>query len=218
MVRASLVQDLWLGFEPRLRARRLAPWHEPATRLLFQLDPGQRLEDPAVASLLEAFGARLEVVAWEPRGGASGLPGPELLEDTRRIASEGGRRFGPRRVLLGGHGLGAWVALASAGAPGLSGALALAPALAAAGPSAPHPSALRTALASGLTLEPPDLPVLIAEGRDRPAAEACAAAEWLARAPRAAHLVVPGTDETLLGSPWPAAISAWADSLGRSSP
>ncbi len=36
---ASLVQDVWLGFEPRLRARRLAPWDAAAVRLLFQLDP-----------------------------------------------------------------------------------------------------------------------------------------------------------------------------------
>ena len=29
MARASLVQDVFLGFEPRLRARRLAPWARP---------------------------------------------------------------------------------------------------------------------------------------------------------------------------------------------
>ncbi len=217
MAGASLVQDLWLGFEPRLRGRRLAPWDEPATRLLLQLDVGQRLEDPAVVSLLEALAARLEVFAWEPRCGASGAPGPESLEDARRLATDGGRRFGPRTVLLGGLGLGAWIALALAGTPGLSGVVALAPTLAGAGSTAPQLSPLRSALAGALSEAPPQLPSLVVEGHERPAAEAHAVGEWLARSRGAAHLVVPGGDEEVLRPPWPAAIAAWADALGRPS-
>jgi hypothetical protein len=212
---ASLVQDLWLGFEPRLRGRRLAPWDEPATRLLLQLDAGQRLEDPAVAALLEALAQRLEVLAWEPRCAASGVPGPESLDDARRLATNGGRRFGSRAVLLGGLGLGGWIALALAGTPGLAGAVALAPALAGAGRTAPEPSPLRVELADALAAAPPDLPLLVAEGSERPPAEARAVGEWLARARGAAHLVVPGGDETLLAPPWPAVVSGWADALGR---
>ncbi len=214
---ASLVQDLWLGFESRLRGRRLAPWEDPATRLLLQLDVGQRLEDPPVASLLEALAAQLEVFAWEPRATAPGVAGEQMLEDARRLASEGGRRFGPRSVLLGGLGLGAWIALALLPTPGLAGVVALAPRLAAAGGTASRPAPLRAALQAALSAAPPRLPLLLAEGRQRPADEAQAVGEWLARAPGAAHLLVPGDDAALLQPPWPAAIAAWADGLGRPS-
>jgi hypothetical protein len=214
--RASLVQDLWLGFEPRLRGQRLAPWNEVATRVLFQLDPGQRLDDPEVACLLESLATRVEVLAWEPRCGAQ-TPGPELLEDARRIALDGGRSFGTQPVLLGGHGLSAWAALALADTPGLAGVLALAPSLARAGPTAPRPSPLRAALAAALVAKPPEVPLLVVEGRERPAPEARVVAEWVTRVPSASLLVVPGGDAELLSEPWPSAITAWADARGRAS-
>lgn len=217
MGRASLVQDLWLGFEARLRGRRLAPWEEPATRLLFQLDAGQRLDDAPVASLLESLAGRVEVIAWEPRC-AGAPPGTELIEDARRIAREGGRRFGERKVLLGGHGLSAWAALALADTPGLAGVLALAPSLRHAGPAAPGPSPLRAALASALVAPPPALPLLVVEGRERPAPEARVVAEWVTRAPSAALLVVGGDDAALLEEPWLSLIAAWADAGGRVGP
>lgn len=215
MASASLVQDLWLGFEPRLRGRRLAPWNEPATRLLMQLDAGQRLEDPAIVALLEALAARVEVFAWEPRRGPGGVPGPECLDDARGLAADGGRRFGARTVILGGLGLGAWIALALAPTPGLAGVVALAPTLAGAGRTAPEPSPLRAALAEALAVPPP-VPSLVIEGRERPPSEAQAVGEWLVSAPAAAHLAVPGGDEALLVPPWPAAVAGWADALGRS--
>jgi hypothetical protein len=46
---ASLVQDVWLGWEPRLRGRRLAPWEEP--RVLAPPWPA------ALAACAEAVGA-----------------------------------------------------------------------------------------------------------------------------------------------------------------
>jgi len=84
---ASMVQDVWLGWEPRLRALRLAPWDEPRVRLVFHLDAGVTLDDDRLATFLEAMAERLEVIAWEPRGqGASGGRfGPEVLDDARRL-------------------------------------------------------------------------------------------------------------------------------------
>jgi hypothetical protein len=214
---ASLVQDVWLGFEPRLRARRLAPWEVPGARLLFHLDVGETLDDPPVAALLEALSETVEVVAWEPRGqGASGgALGPEEIDDARAMAEDGGRRFGDSVVLVGGHGLGAWVALAVAGAPGVAGAVGLAPSLAAAGAAAPQPSSLRVALAQALVARVGSKPSLVLEGRDRPAAERHVVAQWLEREPAAARLVAPGDDAALLAPPWPAAIAAWAAGLAR---
>ena len=214
MTQASLVQDLWLGFGTRLRGRRLAPWQQPSARLLFQLDPGQALDAAPVAALLESLAERLDVVAWQPRP-SGGAPSAELLDDTRRLASDGARAFGEQPLLLGGFGLGAWLALAASDVPGICGIVALAPALAAAGPTAPHPSELRSALASSLVAEPRTLPCLVAEGRDRPAAEARVVSEWLSRASCATHIVAPGADEVLLASPWPAAVAAWAQGTAR---
>ncbi len=209
---ASLVQDVWLGFAPRRRARRLAPWEEPKARLLFHLDAGESLDDPAVASFLEALSEKLEVIAWEPRGqGASdGVLGPEVIEDARAMAEDGGRRFGDSAVLVGGRGLGAWVALAASSAPRVVGAVALAPSLAAAGAAAPQPSPLRVALARALAAPGAAPPTLVVEGRRRPPAERHVLAQWLEGRPDAAWLVAPGDDETLLAPPWPAVVAAWA--------
>jgi alpha-beta hydrolase superfamily lysophospholipase len=210
---ASLVQDVWLGFDPlRLRGRRLAPWEESPVRLLFHLDADETLDDAPVAALLDALADRIEVVAWEPRGrGASaGALGPGILDDARSMAAEGARRFGDATVLVGGHGLGAWVALATVSTPGVSGAVALAPSLAAAGAAAPQPSLLRTALARALAAPTPGRPTLVLEGRDRPDAERHVVAQWLEREPAAAAVSAPGRDDVLLAPPWPATIAAWA--------
>ena len=88
-------------------------------------------------------------------------------------------------------------------------ALALAPALPAAGhdPSSP----LRAALATALAREPLAVPSLVLEGRERPAAEAEAVGQWLLREPRATRLVAGGGDAGLLAPPWPAVIAAWAE-------
>jgi len=208
---ASLVQDVWLGWEPRLRALRLAPWEEPRVRLLFHLDAGETLGDAPVVPLLEALAETLEVVAWEPRGqGASaGRFGPEVLDDARRLVTEGAARWGALPLVLGGHGFGGWLALALAATPGVHAAFALAPSLAGAGAEASSP--LRAALAAAFARKPLVVPTLVLEGRERPAAETEAVSQWLGREPQASRLVAGGGDAAVLSSPWPAVVAAWAE-------
>ena len=207
---ASLVQDVWLGWEPRLRARRLAPWVDPRVRIVFHLDAGVTLDDGRIASFLEAMAEGLEVIAWEPRGqGASGGRfGPEVLEDARRLVSQSASRWGSLPLVVGGHGLGGWLALALAGTPGVAAAFALAPSLAGAGPEPSSP--LRAALVNTFARPSVPVPTLVVEGRERPAAEAEVVSQWLARDPRGSRLVTAGTDAALLLPPWPATVAAWA--------
>jgi pimeloyl-ACP methyl ester carboxylesterase len=214
---ASLVQDVWLGWAPRLRGRRLAPWAEARVRVLFHLDPAATLDDRALAGFLEALASRIEVIAWEPRGtGASaGRLGPEVLDDACRFASEWVSGWGALPLVVGGHGLGGWLALALAGRPGVEAAFALAPSLAGAGPDPSSP--LRTALADALAGPPRAVPSLILEGRERPAAEGEAVRRWLAREPQASRLEAGGTDAAVLAPPWPDVIAAWAEATGRAS-
>ena len=211
---ASLVQDVWLGWEPRLRALRLAPWDEPRVRLVFHLDAGVTLDDGRLAAFLETMAEGLEVIAWEPRGqGASGGRfGPEVLDDARRLVSESASRWGSLPLVVGGHGLGGWLALALAGTPGVAAAFALAPSLAGAGdePSSP----LRAALVNAFARPSVPVPTLVVEGRERPAAEAEAVSQWLARDPRGSRLVTAGTDADVLLPPWPATVAAWAEAAG----
>ncbi len=213
--RPSLVQDVYFGFEPRLRARRLAPWKGPGVRLALQLDVGETLDDPALAALIEGLGVGVEVIAWEPGRPGQGratLP-PGAIAETRRLAADVVRRFPDGELVLGGRGLSGWLALAAASAEAVSAVVAFAPSLSQAGPTAPQPSPLRSALASALAAPPPDKPVLLLEGRDRPPAEARVVAEWLARTPRAARVLVPGPDQDLLRPPWPQVVAAWAEAL-----
>jgi len=212
---ASMVQDVWLGWEPRLRALRLAPWDEPRVRLVFHLDAGATLDDGRLATFLRAMAVRLEVIAWEPRGqGASGGRfGPEVLDDARRLVTQSATRWGSLPLVMGGHGLGGWLALALANTPGLAAAFALAPSLAGAReePSSP----LRAALVNACARPSVPVPTLVVEGRERPAAEAEAVSRWLARDPRASRLVAGGTDADLLLAPWPATVAAWAEAAGQ---
>jgi alpha-beta hydrolase superfamily lysophospholipase len=206
---ASLVQDVWLGWEPRLRGRRLAPWEEPRVRLLFHLDAAATLDDAGLAGFLERLAERLEVIAWEPRGhGASaGRLGAEVLDDARRLVTEDASRWGELPVVVGGIGLGGWLALALADAPGVAPPRAR--------PFArqrgPEPSSLQGALAAAFARPPLAVRTLVLEGRDRPAAEAEAVSEWISREPRASRLVAGGTDASVLAAPWPAAVAAWAE-------
>ena len=212
---ASLVQDVWLGWEPRLRALRLAPWDEPRARLVFHLDAGVTLDDSRLATFLGTMAEGLEVIAWEPRGqgASSGRFGPEVLDDARRLVGESDARWGPLPLVVGGHGLGGWLALALAGAPGVAAAFALAPSLAGAGeePSSP----LRTALVNAFARPPALVPTLVVEGRSRPAAEAEAVTQWLQRDPGVSRLVAAGTDADLFLPPWPATVAAWARAAGE---
>ncbi len=210
---ASLVQDVFLGFEPRLRARRLAPWTVPAARLLFQLDAGESLDQPHVRTLLETLAERIEVVAWEPR--LTAAPDLEPLQRALRLAQDGARGFGEKSVFVGGSGLGAWIAIAAARGEGVRGAVALAPSLAQAGEAAPEPSPLLSALAQNLAEQPPARPVLVLEGRERATDDAEVVGEWLAEAPQATHLVAPGGDRELVLPPWPQLIAAWVEAVER---
>jgi pimeloyl-ACP methyl ester carboxylesterase len=213
---ASLVQDVWLGWEPRLRARRVAPWGEAAVCLAFHLDVGATLDDPAVASFLDSAAGRIEVITWEPRGqgGSSGRFGPELVDDVRRLVAELPRRWsGDRPVVVGGHGLGAWLALVAADAPRVAGVLAFAPSLA--GVPGPDPSPLRAAILGAQARPPLEVPTLIIEGRERTAADATAVEEWLAREPRASRLGVAGGDAAAFAPPWTVAATAWAEAVGK---
>lgn len=211
---ASLVQDVWLGWEPRLRALRLAPWEEPRVRLLFHLDAGERLGEGALTVFLHTLAERLEVLAWEPRGqgGSAGRFGPEVIDDARRLALEGASRWGDLPLVAAGHGLGGWLALTLADAPGVAGAVALAPSLAAAGPEASSP--LRAALVTALARPPRRTPTLVLEGRERPGAEAEAVSEWLAREPLASRLTIGGGELSVLAPPWGAVVAAWAEATG----
>jgi alpha-beta hydrolase superfamily lysophospholipase len=211
---ASLVQDVWLGWEPRLRGRRLAPWESARVRLLFHLDAGSTLDEPRIAGLLDALGASLEVVAWEPRGrgGSGGRFGTEALDDARRLVAHDSSRWGDLPLVVAGHGLGAWFALAVADSPGVVAAAALAPSLAGAGPEPSSP--LRSALAAALSRPALAVPALVLEGRERPAPEGEAVAAWLAREPRAARVQAAGTDAAVLEPPWPGVVAAWAQTAG----
>ena len=215
---ASLVQDVWLGWEPRLRARRLAPWDEARVRLVFHLDAGVTLDDGRLAGVLETMAEGLEVITWEPRGqGASGGRfGPEVLDDARRLVSETASRWGPLPLVVGGQGLGGWLALALAGTPGVAAAFALAPSLASAGeePSSP----LRAALVKAFARPSVPVPTLVVEGRERPPAEAEAVSQWLARDRRGSRLAIAGTDADVLLPPWPATVAAWARAAGEGAP
>jgi hypothetical protein len=214
---ASLVQDVWLGWEPRLRARRLAPWQEAPVRLVFHLDPGTTLDDPPVADFLETAAERLEVVAVEPRGegGSSGRLGAEVLEDARRLAHEAPRRFGRLPLVVGGYGVGGWVALALEGTQGVAGTLALAPSLGAGARSGPERGALHAALVAALATPSPGAPALVVEGRERPAEEASAVSEWLSPRAQAARISIPGKDTACFAPPWPGVVVAWVEAVGR---
>jgi alpha-beta hydrolase superfamily lysophospholipase len=211
---ASLVQDVWLGWEPRLRGRRLAPWESPRVRLLFHLDAGSTLDDPRVAGLLDGLSARLEVVAWEPRGqgGSGGRLGAEVLDDARRVVAQGSSRWTDLPLVVAGHGLGGWLALAVADSPGVVAAAALAPLLASGGAEGVPP--LRAALAVALSRPSLAVPTLVLEGLERPPAEAEAVAAWLAREPRASRVLAAGTDASVLDPPWPGVVAAWAGAAG----
>src|SRR5215468_2873281 len=129
---ATLVQDVWLGSEPRLRARRLAPYEEAAIRVVFHPDLGETLDDPLLAAFLERLATRVEVIAYEPRGqgGSAGRFGAAAVDDLRGLVDDLPRRWHPGlRVVLAGHGLGAWMALGATDAPGIAGVLALGPVL-----------------------------------------------------------------------------------------
>src|SRR5262245_12032495 len=129
---ATLVQDVWLAGEARLRGRRYGPFEPPPARVVFQPDLGATLDDPIVSSFLETLGGRLEVFAFEPRGqgGSAGRPGPEWVADLGRLLDGADQRWPDRLpIVLAGHGLGASIALSLPGHPRVGACAALSPSL-----------------------------------------------------------------------------------------
>jgi pimeloyl-ACP methyl ester carboxylesterase len=200
---ASLVQDVWLGSDPRLRARRLAPYEEAQIRVVFQPDLDATLDDPPLAAFLETLAARVEVIAYEPRGqgGSGGRFGPPVVDDLRRLLADLPSRWHEGlQPVVAGHGLGAWLALAVADAPGLAGAIAL-------GPVPRVPTVVEAALRSRPALA---FPTLVVDGREQGPDALGAVTEWVAREPLATRLSVPGDHEAPLAPPWSEVAAAWA--------
>jgi len=200
---ASLVQDVWLGSDPRLRARRLAPYEAARVCVVFQPDLGATLDDPQLAAFLEVLAVRVEVIAYEPRGqgGSGGRFGPAVVDDLRSLLADLPSRWHEgRRPVVAGHGLGAWLALAVADAPGLAGTIAL-------GPMPRVPEVVETALRARPAL---DFPTLVVDGRDQDLSALGPVAEWVGREPLATRLSVPGDHVAPLDLLWSEVAAAWA--------
>jgi hypothetical protein len=211
---ASLVQDFWVGSQPRLRGRRCAPFEDAAVRMLFLLDRGGTLEDAAVAGFLESLGTRIDVAALVPRGqgGSDGTFGPEVRDDFAGLLEAAARRWPDGLPLLvAGHGVGGAVALSLADHPAACGTLALAPGLP------------RDALGESLSrvfdvprhVAAAARPLLLVDARDDAQEDHAAIAALAASNPRAALLAVPGERRAPLGPPWAEAIAAWAEWAAR---
>jgi len=204
---ASLVQDVWVGGEPRLRARRLAPYESPPVRVLFHPDRDQTLDDPDLGPFLETLGARVEVVAVEPRGqgGSAGRFGPESLDDLRGLVAAAPRRWPDGRpLILAGHGVGAPLCLEVAAEAAVSGVVFLGP-----GAAKPVPPFLESLDLPGRleALRVPFLAVEPRDGGDFGGREMMAA---LRAQPRATLLLIPGDRRAALRSPWTETIATWA--------
>ena len=212
---ASLVQDVWLSWEPRLRARRFAPWKDPSAQLVFCPADGATLDDPPLLAFLESLAEHLEVIAWEPpgQGASAGRSGPGVLEGARRLVSEAPDRWGgDLPLVVGGHGLGGWIALATADGPGVCGAVALDPALPGAAARPAESSPLGAELLDTLRRPALSVPALVVEARGRPVTDAQLVAEWVEREPRASRVEAAG--ESLLGPPWANVVASWVESVG----
>lgn len=202
---ASLVQDVWIGGLPRLRARRLAPYGEAPVRVVFHADLGQTLDEPDLARFLDALGARVDVVALEPRGqgGSSGEFGPEALDDLRELLRTAPLRWPDGRPLvLAGHGLGANLGLAAAAGAGLAGLVFLGP-----GACPPLPPFLEPLDLPG-SLAALRIPLLAIDPRDGGAPDPMMTA--FTSQPLATLLQIPGDRRAALHSPWAEVVATWA--------
>jgi len=180
---------------------------------VFCLDRSDTLDDPPLVHFLERLAERLEVVAWEPRGqGASaGHFGPEVLDDARSLVEEAPTRWGADPgLVLGGHGLGGWLALAVADHPTVAGAFSLAASLEPAGPAS---SPLRESLLPLGSRAPLAVPTLLVDPRDRTPGDDTAVRHFVAREPHASRLVSASAD--VLAPPWDDVVRAWAEAVGR---
>jgi alpha-beta hydrolase superfamily lysophospholipase len=204
---ASLIQDVWMGSEPRLRGRRLAPYEDAPVRIVFHPDLDQTLDEAELASFLVALGARVEVVAYEPRGqgGSAGRFGAEALDDLRALVTAAPRRWPDGRPLvLAGQGVGAALALAVAAETDVEGLVLLGP-----GPPAPlGPFLTSLDLPGRITaLRVPVLAAFPRDGADGPSSEWMGA---LQSQPLATVLLIPGDRRAALRPPWPDVVAIWA--------
>ena len=204
---ASLIQDVWMGSEPRLRGRRLAPYEDAPVRIVFHPDLDQNLDDPDLASFLAALGTRVEVVAYEPRGqgGSGGRFGADALDDLRALVRTAPHRWPDGRPLvLAGHGVGAAIALAVAAETDVKGLVCLGP-----GPPGPLAPFLTSLDLKGriTALRVPVLVTLPNDGGEGPNPEWMGA---LQRQPLATVLLIPGDPRAALRPPWPEVVATWA--------
>lgn len=204
---ASFIQDVWMGSEPRLRGRRLAPYEDAPVRIVFHPDLDQNLDDADLASFLVALGTRVEVVAYEPRGqgGSGGRFGADVLDDLRALVTAAPRRWPDGRPLvLAGHGVGAAIALAVAAETDVKGLVFLGP-----GPPASLAPFLTSLDLPGrvTALRVPVLATFPSEGGDGPSSEWMGA---LQSQPLATVLLIPGDLRAALRSPWPDVVATWA--------
>jgi hypothetical protein len=204
---ASLIQDVWMGTEPRLRGRRLAPFEDAPVRIVFHPDLDQNLDDLDLASFLAALSTRVEVVAYEPRGqgGSGGRFGADALDDLRALVTTAPRRWPDGRPLvLAGHGVGAAIAVAVAAETDVKGLVLLGP------ESAASQAPFLTSLDLKGRLTALRVPILatfpLHDGSDR-------SPEWMGALPSpplATVLLIPGDPRAVLRPPWPEVVAIWA--------
>jgi pimeloyl-ACP methyl ester carboxylesterase len=204
---ASLIQDVWMGSEPRLRGRRLRPYEDAPVRIVFHPDLDQNLDDPDLASFLAALAARVEVVAYEPRGqgGSGGRFGADALDDLRALVTTAPHRWPDGQPLvLAGHGIGAAIALAVAAETDVKGLVLLG-----AGSPAPHAPFLASLDLNG-RFTALRVPILAALPQDVWSDRASAWMSALQSQPLATALLIPGDRRAALRPPWPEVVATWA--------
>src|SRR5260221_14201525 len=204
---ASLIQDVWMGSEPRLRGRRLAPYEDAPVRIVFHPDLDQTLDDPDLSSFLAGLSARVEVVAYEPRGqgGSGGRVGADALDDLRALVTSAPRRWPDGRPLvLAGPGVGAAIALAVAAEADVKGFIFLGP-----GPPGPLAPFLTSLDLKGrfTALRVPVLATFPHDGGGGPNPRGMGAPQ---SRPLATGLFVPGSPPPVLRPPRPEAVATWA--------
>jgi pimeloyl-ACP methyl ester carboxylesterase len=226
---ASLVQDLWLGGDPRLRGRRLAPFEPAGKRLVFLPTLGASLDEEPLARYLESLAQQADVVAFEPRGQgcSAGRLGSGQVEDLRRLI-EASEHWWPDGLplCLVGHGLGASLALAAASHPSVRSVVALAPWLKSMDPPDEAFEAVRARVRGHPTLEAVrelleelqiaeavrdlSVPCLLVDARDDGFGDHDAIQALGQAQPHVAFVGIPGDPLTPLTPQWANIVNAWA--------
>ena len=226
--RASLVQDLWVGGDPRLPGRRLRPFEEPEARIVFLPSLDASLDLPVLADFLETLAGRAEVIAYQPFAPGALEPVTSQRESLLdRLSSF--RRFWPSPLpeFVVGHGLGGALALSVAAEAGVHGVVALSPWL------SPFEASREAFEASfpglgfeevlGFLQELGPLgasaagELLLIAGRDDGLVRTEALATRAAGNPRAVLAVMPGGAGAPLAPPWGRVVAVWAGEVARHS-